>query len=173
MTICEQSFENSARFFRNTACQHFPCHKGVDPAEFNCLFCYCPLYALGPDCGGNYTYSSKGVKNCTGCTLLHKGDAGADIVKQRFKMLVDLARHPDDSRRSANTVGGPERDKSSQAAECEDEDRGRQGSYTAQDGNRCECNPSAAKGTCASDSEHETPAKKAQEQQGPSGEEQR
>ena len=32
-----------------------PCHKTVGES-FNCLFCYCPLYALGDQCGGNFTY---------------------------------------------------------------------------------------------------------------------
>ena len=43
-------------FFSHKKCEYFPCHKGADPEEFNCLFCYCPLYALGKDCGGNFTY---------------------------------------------------------------------------------------------------------------------
>ena len=34
-------------FFSNRECEYFPCHKGADPENFNCLFCYCPLYALG------------------------------------------------------------------------------------------------------------------------------
>ena len=35
------------QFFQNRECKYFPCHKGIDEEEFNCLFCYCPLYALG------------------------------------------------------------------------------------------------------------------------------
>ena len=27
--------------YSNTKCEFFPCHK--PHAEFNCLFCYCPL----------------------------------------------------------------------------------------------------------------------------------
>lgn len=33
-------------FFQNRACEYFPCHKGVADEDFNCLFCYCPLYLL-------------------------------------------------------------------------------------------------------------------------------
>lgn len=40
-------------FFQNRACEYFPCHKGVADEDFNCLFCYCPLYLLGDECGGN------------------------------------------------------------------------------------------------------------------------
>ena len=39
-------------FFQNKACEYFPCHQGADPETFSCLFCYCPLYALGDQCGG-------------------------------------------------------------------------------------------------------------------------
>ncbi len=34
-------------YFSHKKCEYFPCHKGADPEDFNCLFCYCPLYALG------------------------------------------------------------------------------------------------------------------------------
>lgn len=33
-------------FFQHTACEFFPCHETAHPEDFNCLFCYCPLYAL-------------------------------------------------------------------------------------------------------------------------------
>ena len=39
------------RLFGHKKCEYFPCHKGADPEDFNCLFCYCPLYALGDKCG--------------------------------------------------------------------------------------------------------------------------
>jgi Zn-finger protein len=77
---------------QNLACPYFPCHTGVDPASFNCLFCYCPLYALGPRCGGAYAYTAGGVKDCSGCTRLHDGDVGAALVRERFADLAGLAR---------------------------------------------------------------------------------
>ena len=55
--------ENSYRFFQNTACVYYPCHQGVGE-DFNCLFCYCPLYALGDQCGGQFVYLPNGVKSC-------------------------------------------------------------------------------------------------------------
>nr|WP_294526781.1 cysteine-rich small domain-containing protein [uncultured Blautia sp.] len=59
-------------YFSHKDCEFFPCHKGADPQDFNCLFCYCPLYALGDKCGGNFRYTEKGLKDCTGCLLPHK-----------------------------------------------------------------------------------------------------
>ena len=47
-------------YFSNKECEYFPCHKGADPENFNCLFCYCPLYALGDKCGGNFKFTDKG-----------------------------------------------------------------------------------------------------------------
>ena len=58
-------------FCQNTECEYFPCHKGVAPARFNCLFCYCPLYMLGQDCGGDFRYTEKGIKDCTDCVVPH------------------------------------------------------------------------------------------------------
>ena len=39
-------------FTQHRACEFFPCHKTGHPEDFNCLFCYCPLYTLGERCGG-------------------------------------------------------------------------------------------------------------------------
>ena len=78
-------------FFQNKNCAYFPCHK-VDSAEdFNCLFCYCPLYALGKDCGGNYTYTKDGVKDCSACVLPHKG-GGYQRICAHLPQLIDLAK---------------------------------------------------------------------------------
>ncbi len=64
----------SERFFQNRACPCFPCHDGVAPKDFNCLFCYCPLYALGESCGGAFRYTDSGVKSCAGCAFPHRRD---------------------------------------------------------------------------------------------------
>ena len=69
--------ENSSRFFKNTACSYFPCHKGLDQDCFNCLFCYCPLYSRDV-CPGNPTFIKKEdgrtVKRCTDCTFPHRAE---------------------------------------------------------------------------------------------------
>ena len=70
---------------------YFPCHEGVDLDEFNCLFCYCPLYALGSDCGGDFSYTDDGVKDCSACTLPHEGDVGGRLVTGHFEELKELA----------------------------------------------------------------------------------
>ena len=57
---------NSFAFFQNRDCAFFPCHETERPDQFNCLFCYCPLYALGRGCGGNFKYLPGGVKDCSG-----------------------------------------------------------------------------------------------------------
>jgi len=82
--------ENGSHFFCNKACEYFPCHEVEKVDEFNCLFCYCPLYALGENCGGNFKYTSKGVKNCTYCTVPHSPDSYLHI-KKHFKELAALA----------------------------------------------------------------------------------
>ena len=58
--------------------------------EINCLFCFCPLYALGEDCGGNYCYTAEGVKDCSGCTLPHRPE-GYDFILKKFPQLSALA----------------------------------------------------------------------------------
>lgn len=67
-------------FFQNRACEYFPCHSGADAENFNCLFCYCPLYALGDRCGGNFTYTPGGIKDCSACLRPHKRENYSNIV---------------------------------------------------------------------------------------------
>lgn len=62
----------SYRFFQNCDCEYFPCHPLGEQAreEFNCLFCFCPLYGM-MDCKGNYSLLENGKKDCSLCTLPH------------------------------------------------------------------------------------------------------
>ena len=82
------------QFIQNRACEYFPCHKGIDEKDFNCLFCYCPLYALGKACGGAYSYTSSGVKSCMGCTFPHRGE-NYDKVLARYGEIMNVVRHMD------------------------------------------------------------------------------
>ena len=84
--------ENSYRFFQNTACVYYPCHQGVGE-YFNCLFCYCPLYALGDQCGGQFVYLPNGVKSCEHCTRPHDRN-GYDYVMERVGQLIRMAARP-------------------------------------------------------------------------------
>lgn len=81
-------------FFQNTKCEYFPCHKTDAPEDFNCLFCYCPLYALGEQCGGAFTYNEKGVKDCTRCLFPHQRE-NYGAVNARFHEVAALARRKD------------------------------------------------------------------------------
>ena len=78
-------------YFSNKECEYFPCHKGANPDDFNCLFCYCPLYALGDKCGGNFSLTDKGFKDCTNCMLPHK-KKNYGYVTGKYSELAELMR---------------------------------------------------------------------------------
>ncbi len=78
-------------FFCNRACEYFPCHPTDDPDNFNCLFCYCPLYALGDKCGGAFTYNQNGYKDCTRCSFPHQRENYGKIIA-RYGEIAALAR---------------------------------------------------------------------------------
>lgn len=82
--------QNDHSFFQNKDCQYFPCHK-TDRDDFNCLFCYCPLYALGDGCGGNFRYTEKGIKDCTNCLIPHS-PGGYDYVLAKYPQIAELAK---------------------------------------------------------------------------------
>ena len=78
-------------YFQNRECEFFPCHKGADPENFSCLFCYCPLYALGEHCGGAFSYTEDGYKNCERCLIPHKRENYGRITA-RYQELAELAK---------------------------------------------------------------------------------
>ena len=78
-------------FYQHKQCEYFPCHTGADPETFSCMFCYCPLYALGDQCGGNFTYLENGIKDCSGCLIPHRRENYARIM-EKMGMVMDLAK---------------------------------------------------------------------------------
>ena len=78
-------------FFQNSVCEYFPCHKCQDPENFSCLFCYCPLYALADQCGGNFTYTKEGIKDCTHCLIPHRRENYQKITA-KMGAVMELAK---------------------------------------------------------------------------------
>lgn len=79
---------NKYSFFQHKECEYFPCHKVDDTENFNCLFCYCPLYCLGTKCGGNFVINENGYKDCTGCTIPHQKD-NYSYITGKYKDIVE------------------------------------------------------------------------------------
>ena len=86
-----ESEKRAFTYFSHTQCEYFPCHPGADPNDFNCLFCYCPLYALGKKCGGNFRYNEKGFKDCSACLLPHHR-ASYDYVTGKYPQIAEMMR---------------------------------------------------------------------------------
>ena len=86
---CKKS--ENYKFFQNVKCEFFPCHNVDKTDNFNCLFCYCPLYALGEDCGGNYSYMETGIKDCSKCLVPHRKDS-FEYINKRFNDIMELAK---------------------------------------------------------------------------------
>ena len=77
------------KFVQNRKCEYFPCHKVENVEEFNCLFCFCPLYMLKEECGGNFKYTN-GFKDCSDCTITHAKNGHA-YVMSKMKMVMEIA----------------------------------------------------------------------------------
>ena len=82
--------QNDPSFFENRECTYFPCPT-TDCDDFTCLFRYCPLYALGDRCGGNFRYTEKGIKDCTNCLVPHS-PGGYAYVLSKFPEIAELAK---------------------------------------------------------------------------------
>ena len=70
----------SYKIFTNSDCEYFPCHEDIKNKEFNCLFCYCPLYFI--ECPGAPKYLSNGLKDCMDCKIPHQGEKSWDIIRK-------------------------------------------------------------------------------------------
>lgn len=64
----------NSRFFCNKDCEYYPCHKIEEGQDFNCIFCYCPLY-LKEKCSGNPSFiigrDGSRIKDCSNCIFPH------------------------------------------------------------------------------------------------------
>ena len=78
-------------FYSHRECEFFPCHKTEKPDEFNCLFCYCPLYALKDKCGGNFIYTEDGIKDCSRCLVPHKKD-NYGYIMSKYGEILEITR---------------------------------------------------------------------------------
>ncbi len=82
-SVSENISEDKRRhssYFVNRKCEYYPCHELSDE-RFSCMFCYCPLYDM-EDCGGTYTYTEKGAKNCKDCVFPHDRDNYAAVIRK-------------------------------------------------------------------------------------------
>lgn len=75
-----KKLQRNYEFFSHIQCEFFPCHSTDDLEGFNCLFCYCPLYLQGEKCGGNFSYTQEGIKDCSACLIPHRRENYSYIV---------------------------------------------------------------------------------------------
>lgn len=80
-------------FFRNSECEYFPCHNCKDTDNFNCLFCYCPLYLSGDKCGGNFKYTKNGIKDCSDCLIPHKRENYGYIIDKFTEICEEMRKN--------------------------------------------------------------------------------
>lgn len=77
--------EGSSRYFKNEKCEYYPCHNIGGSELFNCLFCYCPLYAYD-DCPGHPVYVRQEggavIKCCDKCVFPH--------IPENYDAVVEL-----------------------------------------------------------------------------------
>lgn len=77
------------KFFTNFSCEYFPCHSNTDKQNFNCLFCYCPLYLID-DCLGTPSFLANGIKDCSNCDFPHKKENYEAINKKLYEYIIGM-----------------------------------------------------------------------------------
>ena len=82
-------------FFQHKQCEYFPCHAGADSEKFSCLFCFCPLYALGDKCGGAFTYTENGIKDCSNCLKPHRRENYNEICAKIGEVMELAKKQPE------------------------------------------------------------------------------
>lgn len=59
------------------------------------LFCFCPLYCLGENCGGNFCYTEDGLKDCSGCLRPHRRE-NYEAICMAMSDVLELAKKRDE-----------------------------------------------------------------------------
>ncbi|ONI42331.1 metal-binding protein [Candidatus Epulonipiscium fishelsonii] len=77
--------------YSNFKCKFFPCHEVNNVETFNCMFCYCPLYLLKEDCGGDFVYLKNRIKDCSHCIKTH-GENSYEFVQSKMKEVIEKAK---------------------------------------------------------------------------------
>lgn len=86
--------DSTSPLFCHHECPYFPCHVGADPQNFHCLFCYCPLYPLGVDCGGTFSLLPQGGKDCSRCLYPHEPQHYGEIVSRLGELFTRFPPPP-------------------------------------------------------------------------------
>lgn len=68
----------SHSFFQNIECEYFPCHKLIEKKDFNCLFCFCPLFN---------TIECENENHCDSCIYPHKRNNYIKVIN-KLKRLI-------------------------------------------------------------------------------------
>ncbi|MCH1980898.1 cysteine-rich small domain-containing protein [Lawsonibacter sp. OA9] len=79
-------------YYSHEKCEYFPCHNKGDRDNFNCLFCYCPLYVLGDRCGGDFSYLPNGYKDCSKCLYPHLRE-NYEKITGRYSEILSAMQH--------------------------------------------------------------------------------
>jgi Zn-finger protein len=83
ISVCK----NSSIFFQNSECEYYPCHN-TDLEDFNCLFCFCPMYYTL--CLGTPEYidiKGKIIKDCSNCDFPHDPD-NHSLIMEFLRLLL-------------------------------------------------------------------------------------
>lgn len=83
--------KNNCKYYKNIECEYFPCHENAGE-DFNCMFCFCPLYPLGDKCGGNFEYIDDKIKNCSNCLIPHSKD-GYEYISKKLREVSEIAKN--------------------------------------------------------------------------------
>ncbi len=87
----KQNKQRNYSYYSHKDCEYFPCHPNANPDNFNCLFCYCPLYLLGEQCGGTYSFLEGGIKDCSACLYPHARENYEQIVARYGEIVTAMS----------------------------------------------------------------------------------
>lgn len=79
------------KFTQHLKCEFFPCHNVNNIDTFNCLFCYCPLYLLKDECGGDFVYTNNGIKDCSNCLKPHTKES-YDFILSKWPLILEKVK---------------------------------------------------------------------------------
>lgn len=47
---------------------------------------------MGEECGGNFRYTERGIKDCSQCLIPHTKDVGYDHIQGKMMDVIDIVK---------------------------------------------------------------------------------
>jgi Zn-finger protein len=75
-------------------CNYYPCHDGIIEEEYQCEFCFCPIYPCNIEKTGGKIISGRDgsqIWDCSDCIIVHEKENFNKIKKGLHNIIQEIS----------------------------------------------------------------------------------